>query len=39
MTDLTEILQQLRLSEYLDGFIYAGFSTWELLVDITEDDL
>jgi len=39
MSNLTQILQQLGISEYLDSFIYAGFSTWELLADITEDDL
>jgi hypothetical protein len=39
MDHLENILQSLGISEYLDRFIDAGFSTWEALLEITEDEL
>jgi hypothetical protein len=39
MDHLADILQSLGISEYLDCFIDAGFSTWEALLEITEDEL
>jgi hypothetical protein len=39
MNHLESILQSLGISEYLDRFIDAGFSTWEALLEITEDEL
>ena len=39
MENLADILQSLGASEYLDRFIDAGFSTWEALLDIIEDEL
>ena len=39
MDHLADILQSIGIPEYLDRFIEAGFSTWEALLDITEDEL
>ncbi|KFY83176.1 hypothetical protein V498_08251 [Pseudogymnoascus sp. VKM F-4517 (FW-2822)] len=39
METLTDILRSLGISEYLDGFIAAGFLTWTDLLDITEAEL
>jgi hypothetical protein len=39
MDHLADVLQSLGISEYLDRFIDAGFSTWEALLEITEDEL
>jgi hypothetical protein len=39
MTDLSDRLERLGLSQYLDAFISEGFDTWETLSDITESDL
>jgi hypothetical protein len=39
METLTDILRSLGISEYLGGFIAAGFLTWTDLLDITEAEL
>jgi len=39
MTDLSDRLEQLGLSQYLDSFVSEGFDTWDILADITESDL
>jgi hypothetical protein len=39
MTDLSEKLEVLGLSQYLDSFVTEGFDTWEIVLDITESDL
>jgi hypothetical protein len=39
MDHLADILQSVGISEYLDRFIDAGFSTWVALLEITEDEL
>lgn len=39
MTELSEHLKSLGLSQYLETFISEGFDTWETLLDITESDL
>lgn len=39
MTELSERLESLGLSQSLETFISEGFDTWETLLDITESDL
>jgi hypothetical protein len=39
MTDLSERLELLGLSRYLNSFVSEGFDTWDTLLDITETDL
>ncbi len=38
-TGLEAILEQLELQEYLKRFLEAGFTSWEHLTNITEDQL
>ncbi|KAF2138580.1 uncharacterized protein K452DRAFT_311513 [Aplosporella prunicola CBS 121167] len=37
--DLNDILQRLRLTEYLPTLLDNGFDSWDVVCDITEDDL
>jgi hypothetical protein len=37
--ELSEVLDRLRLPQYLNVLIDNGFHTWETVLDITEDDL
>lgn len=37
--DLSEVLERLGLTEYLQILFENGFHNWETLVDITEEDL
>lgn len=39
VADLEQSLGELGLQQYLARFLKAGFSTWETLADISEDDL
>ena len=39
MSDLSEMLERIGLSEYQARFRDEGFETWEILMDITETDL
>jgi len=39
MTDLSEKLEGLGLSQYLEPLVAEGFDTWEIVLDITESDL
>lgn len=39
MTDLSERLERLGLSQYLEAFVNEGFDSWDTLLDITESDL
>ncbi len=39
MSEVSEILGRLGLSEYVDVFIAEGFDTWDILTDTTESDL
>lgn len=39
MSDLSERLDRLGLSTYLDAFVAEGFDTWDTVLDITESDL
>ena len=39
MTDFEPYLQRLGLHQYYDAFVAEGFDTWEILVDIQENDL
>ncbi|KAF2186359.1 hypothetical protein K469DRAFT_573722 [Zopfia rhizophila CBS 207.26] len=39
MPVLTEVLDRLGLGQYLDTLSSNGFSTWETVLDITEEDL
>jgi hypothetical protein len=39
MTDLSEKLEGLGLSQYFESFVAEGFDTWEIVLDVTESDL
>ncbi|KAF2405511.1 hypothetical protein EJ06DRAFT_28612 [Trichodelitschia bisporula] len=39
MTDLSDRLERLGLTQYLEIFVQEGFDTWETVLDITESDL
>jgi hypothetical protein len=39
MTDLSERMERLGLSQYLETFVSEGFDTWDTILDITESDL
>jgi hypothetical protein len=39
MTTLSERLERLGLSQYLEIFTAEGFDTWETVLDVTESDL
>jgi len=39
MTELSERLESLGLTQYLEAFVSEGFDTWETIQDITESDL
>ena len=39
MADLESILAGLDMSEYYDRFLQAGFDSWSILCEITEEDL
>lgn len=39
MADLEVVLSWLGMSQYLDRFVQAGFDSWEMLQEITEEDL
>lgn len=39
MTELSEMLEKLGLSQYLDVFVDEGFDSWQTVMDITESDL
>jgi len=39
MTELSERLESLGLTQYLEAFISEGFDSWETIQDITESDL
>ena len=39
MSDLSERLERLGLSQYLEVLVAEGFDTWETVSDITESDL
>jgi len=39
MNDLSDRLERLGLSQYLEVFLSEGYDTWETLCDITESDL
>ena len=38
-TEVSSVLTQLGLSQYLAAFVDEGFDTWEALLDIQESDL
>lgn len=38
-TEVSSILTQLGLSQYLGAFVDEGFDTWDALIDIQEPDL
>jgi len=39
MTELSERLELLGLTQYLETFVSEGFDSWETIQDITESDL
>jgi hypothetical protein len=39
MVTLSERLERIGLSQYLDIFTAEGFDTWETVLDVTESDL
>jgi hypothetical protein len=39
MTELTDVLEEIGLGQYLETFIEHGFDTWDTFADITEPDL
>lgn len=39
MTDLRLILSWLGMEQYCDRFMQAEFESWEVIMEITEDDL
>ena len=39
MTELSDRLESLGLTQYLEAFVSEGFDSWETIQDITESDL
>ena len=39
MTEFSERLESLGLTQYLEAFVSEGFDSWETIQDITESDL
>ncbi len=39
VTNLSAVLEELHMSQYLHALVEAGFDSWKILCDITEADL